>query len=213
MRILDLETWERARAFESFTSHCEHPQFALCSNVDITALRPYLKARGVPFTSGMVYIVSRAANGVREFRYRVVEGKPVEHETVNPAITLLNDDESLSFYVFPFDPDFGAFADACAAAKAAGPPPRADRSKRGRRGGILMCSTIPWISFTTMTHPAFSSEDATPRIAWGKFYQEGDRILMPLSVQVHHGMMDGIHVGRFWQQVETMCAEPETFLD
>lgn len=35
---------------------------------------------------------------------------------------------------------------------------------------------------------------------------------MPLSVQGHHAMMDGIHVGRYFEQVQSYLDEPSIFL-
>ncbi len=37
---------------------------------------------------------------------------------------------------------------------------------------------------------------------WGKYFSEGDRTMAALSVQTHHGLMDGIHVGRFYEQLQ-----------
>lgn len=36
----------------------------------------------------------------------------------------------------------------------------------------------------------------------GKFKKEQDRILLPFSVQVHHGLMDGYHVGKYYNLLE-----------
>lgn len=30
----------------------------------------------------------------------------------------------------------------------------------------------------------------------GKYYTQGDKVLMPLAIQVHHAVCDGFHVGR-----------------
>jgi len=34
---------------------------------------------------------------------------------------------------------------------------------------------------------------------------------MPLSVQVHHAVVDGRHVGEYFQKIETMAASPEKY--
>ncbi len=36
---------------------------------------------------------------------------------------------------------------------------------------------------------------------------------MPLSLQVHHAVVDGIHVGRFFQQVEAVAARAQDLLN
>jgi chloramphenicol O-acetyltransferase type A len=59
------------------------------------------------------------------------------------------------------------------------------------------------------THPG----DSIPRFAWGKFFWEGDRLEMPLSVDGHHGVIDGVHVGRFYAEMGRYLSAPEAVLD
>ncbi|WP_428866904.1 CatA-like O-acetyltransferase [Clostridium sediminicola] len=52
-----------------------------------------------------------------------------------------------------------------------------------------------WVSFTSITHPIqMNPVHSVPRIAWGKYFEENGKIKLPLSVQVHHSLVDGIHV-------------------
>ena len=210
MNPIETDTWKRRGPLTSF-SNCEHPHFALCANIDITALRPYLKRCGVTFTIGMVYVISRAANSIPPFRYRIRDGEVIEHSIAHPAITMLRDDESLAFFVNTYQEDFQAFASGAAQLMRPNDGHRPARPRK-RRDDMLMLSTIPWVSFTCMTHPSFSREDSVPRIAWGKYFWEGDRLKMPLSVQVHHGLMDGLHVGRLFERIQAYCDQPESVM-
>ena len=36
---------------------------------------------------------------------------------------------------------------------------------------------------------------------------------MPLAVQVHHALMDGVHVGRFYALMQEYLSEPVFLLD
>jgi len=56
-------------------------------------------------------------------------------------------------------------------------------------------------------HPA----DSIPRFAWGKFFPEGQALKIPLSVQGHHALMDGIHMAKFYEKVEGYLADPATW--
>jgi chloramphenicol O-acetyltransferase type A len=42
---------------------------------------------------------------------------------------------------------------------------------------------------------------------------ENDRLMMPISVEVHHALMDGLHVGLFFSQLEDALAKPAAFVD
>ena len=72
---------------------------------------------------------------------------------------------------------------------------------------------MPWLSFTSVMHPMnLRTLDSVPRIAWGKFFEDGEKLKMPLSVQAHHALMDGIHIGRFYSRVQELLDNPDEFL-
>jgi chloramphenicol O-acetyltransferase type A len=49
-------------------------------------------------------------------------------------------------------------------------------------------------------------------VAWGKFFAQGKRWQLPLSVQGHHALMDGLHLGRYFEQVQALLEHPEYLL-
>jgi chloramphenicol O-acetyltransferase type A len=74
-------------------------------------------------------------------------------------------------------------------------------------------TAIPWVSFTSFMHPLdLSPVDSVPRFAWGKFFADGELLKMPLSVQAHHALMDGLHVGRFYEIVQDYLHHPGSVL-
>jgi len=36
--------------------------------------------------------------------------------------------------------------------------------------------------------------------------------MLPISVEVHHALMDGLHVGRYLTRLEEMLMQPENYL-
>ncbi|MCB0574850.1 MAG: hypothetical protein KDC61_09825 [Saprospiraceae bacterium] len=46
-----------------------------------------------------------------------------------------------------------------------------------------------------------------PKIVFGKYFASGDRLLMPVSVEVHHALMDGLHAGRFFGRFQQVLEE------
>ena len=62
-------------------------------------------------------------------------------------------------------------------------------------------------------HPLkLSPPDSVPRFAWGKHRKEGKKILMPLSVQGHHAVMDGLNAGRFYEEFQRLADHPDLLL-
>ncbi|HSQ16407.1 MAG TPA: chloramphenicol acetyltransferase [Anaerolineales bacterium] len=211
MHKIDMHTWSRREHFEYFNTF-NHPHFNLCANMDLTRLHPYIKEHGFSLTAAIIYLISRAANAIPEFRYRIREGEVVEHETVSPSVTILVANDLFSFCSIDYSPDFSEFAERSArliAAVKQGPmlkdPPGRD--------DLLFMTAIPWVSFTSFTHPMrLHPADSIPRFAWGKYFQEGNLLKMPLSVQGHHALMDGIHMGRFYAEMEEYLGHPAAVL-
>ena len=77
---------------------------------------------------------------------------------------------------------------------------------------MYFISTLPWLHYTQLIQPVACGEDSNPRFAWGK-YQPNDkgRMMMPMSVLVHHGLADGVHIAKFYdnfdRQMKRICTE------
>lgn len=211
MRYIDLETWTRREHFEFFKTFTA-PHFNMCANVDVTAFYPAVKQCGHSFTVALVYVITRAGNTIPEFRQRIRDGNPVEYEMIHPGVTILINEDVFTFANFRYIEDFSSFAthatEQIAQVKA---NPGLDTDE-GRDDWYFM-TAIPWVSFTSFMHPLhLEPVDSVPRFAWGKYFQEGDSLKMPLSVQGHHALMDGLHMGRFYKQIQELLDHPEAYL-
>ena len=70
---------------------------------------------------------------------------------------------------------------------------------------VIHFSTVPWISFTGVTHPQnFKYKDSIPKITFGKYFHRNDRMILPVSINAHHGLMDAFHVSRYLQLFEQL---------
>ena len=78
---------------------------------------------------------------------------------------------------------------------------------------MIHFTTLPWLHFTSFSHARnWGREDAVPKIAFGRADADGPRLWLPFSVEVHHALMDGLHLGRYVQDVEAALADPEPWL-
>jgi chloramphenicol O-acetyltransferase type A len=211
MRHINLETWSRHEHFKVFSAF-DHPHFSMCANVDLTIFYPVVKQRGLSSNVAIVYVIARAANAIPEFRYRIRAGKVVEHEIVHPATTILTDDDLFTFCTFDYTEDFSLFA-ARAAEQIAYVKEHLTLEDEPGRDDLLFMTAIPWVSFTSFMHPLhLDPVDSVPRFAWGKFFEDGKFLKMPLSVQAHHALVDGVHVGRYFAEVEDYLHHPGSVL-
>ena len=89
--------------------------------------------------------------------------------------------------------------------------PRRGRRRPGgpapsRTGGdpdeLLFLSTLPWLSYTALVQPVPVPADSNPRITWGRYFEQGGRTLLPVTVLCHHALVDGVHIARFFRELE-----------
>lgn len=211
MRYLDMQTWSRRNHFRLFSTF-NHPHFSMCVNVDMTAFYPFVKRNGYSFTVCMVHVIARTANAIPEFRYRIRGDQVVEHEIVNPSFTILTDKDLFSFCDIEYVEDFSEFASR-AAKNISYVKAHPDLEIKPESDDVLYMTSIPWVSFTSFNHPMqLHPADSVPRFAWGKCFKENDTLKMPLDVQGHHAIMDGIHMGRFYEKIQDYLHHPEVVL-
>jgi len=211
MHEIDLSTWPRRRHYELFSTF-NHPHFSLCANLELAAFRAAAQRGGFPFTVAFIYAIARAANAIPEFRQRIRSEKVIQHDVVSPSFTLLTDRELFGFCTVPYDKQFAAFAATAAAAMAQARDHPSLENESGR-DDLLYMTALPWVSFTSFTHPMQQHPaDSIPRFAWGKFFNEGGSLKIPLSVQGHHALLDGIHMARFYANMEECLQHPEVAL-
>ena len=211
-KYLDLANWARRDLFEFFIGF-DKPYFNICARLDISNLLALLRRRAnVSVSLAYHYFALRIANEIEPFRYRLREGKVIVHDVINGGTTVLLANDSYTFAYFDYEEDFEKFVlEAGRAVKEAqtGNHP----FKPTNRDDTVYFTVLPWVSFTSFSHARnWGREDSVPRIAFGKFTKENDRILLPISVEVHHALMDGLHVGQYLARLEEVLRKPEDYI-
>jgi len=207
MKHIAYESIHRQKHFDFF-SKMDQPHFSVCANVDITLFKKNLLLYDHPFTPSIVYVIARVANEIPEFRHRIRDGKVVEHDFVHPSFSVLTDiADVFSFCYVDYQVDFNKFIRAAQERMILMKKKPSFEDELGR-DDYLFLSAFPWASFTNVNHAMHHSPvDSVPRIVWGKYFKEGDQIKMPLSVQAHHAVVDGIHIGRYFQRFQALLDE------
>ena len=81
--------------------------------------------------------------------------------------------------------------------------PTSDLGAGAGRTDLIYFSAVPWFAFTEMKHARSANRgDSIPRISTGKLTRSGDRLTMPVSLDVHHGFIDGRQAGEFFALLE-----------
>jgi len=210
MRTIDMQTWSRREHYEHFSTY-GYPHWGLCANVDISEFYAAVKEGGYSITIALIYLIARTSNDIPEFRYRIRDDQVIEHEVVNPGFTFLVDNDAFSFCLVDYVEEFATFAKK--AAEKIAYIKENPWVHQVPEDDVLYMTAIPWVSFTSFLHPMrLQPEDSIPRFAWGKFIDEGGLLKMPLGVQGHHALLDGVHAGRFYTGIQEYLSNPEGIL-
>jgi chloramphenicol O-acetyltransferase type A len=205
---LDTEAWSRRHLFRLFKDY-DDPFINVCADVDVTPLLSFVRGRGLSLFVTYHFLSTKTANELEPFRYRLRGERVLVHERVDAGAIVLLDDDSFTFVYFDYEEDFRSFHERARAAveKARVEPPPLD--SREDRDDLIYHSVIPWVSFTSISHARDSRrQSGIPKVTFGKYRDAGGRVLMPVSVEVHHALMDGLHVGRFFERLEGHFTDP-----
>ena len=205
MRIVDMSASARQRQYEYFLS-MDNPHVSLTVNCDISHLLEVTEARKLPFFLTLLHCVVNAANAVPELRQRIRGDEVVEYENCLSSHTVALPDDSYCYC--PLDcsmplEEFLPYAkEAVERAKLADSLDDGEDSEK-----LYFVTSVPWFSFAALHVPTKSSRDSIPRISFGKYFTQEGKTLLPLHLQVHHGLVDGVHIARFYEGVERRIRE------
>lgn len=209
---LDIANWSRRELFEFFIAY-SNPYFNICANVDITRLLTFVqKQPQVKISLAVHYFALRVANEIEPFRYRLKDEKVFVYDVINGGTTVLLPNESFAYAYFDYHRDFKRFIEGMGKA-VDDIRTGSGKLKPTMRDDVIYHTTLPWISFTSFAHARTKGRgDSVPRFVFGKFFKDNDRTLMPISIEVHHALMDGLHVGRYLNRLQEALADPARFL-
>lgn len=200
---LNINKWPRKDHFKFF-SKFEEPFFGITAEVDCTELYKKCKQEDSSFFMNYLYLSLKAANEIESFRYRIKGKKVLVFDRVHASPTIGRPDGTFGFSYMSYFDTFSEFsAEAQKEIKRVQSTTGLEPALSGQN--VIHFSSLPWISFKSLSHArSFSFEDSCPKISMGKITPTGDRFIMPVSVHVHHALMDGYHVGKFLERYQEL---------
>lgn len=205
---IDKENWNRVEHFNFFKVF-DDPNHGIVVNIDCTEAYEFAKKQGESFYLYYLHKMLKAVNAVKEFKYRI-EGDDVYcYETIHGDGTVGRADHTFGFAFYAYDPDRFVFYDK------ANKEDRRVKESSGlmpegspNRLDTIHFSAVPWFSFTSLKHArSFSNHHGVPKISTGKTFRSNGRLLMPVQIEVHHGLIDGWHIGQLIGKIEEFLKE------
>lgn len=210
-RTIDLAAYPRKAHLEYFMGMAS-PQTGLTVNVDVTDFKAFVKKEGCSFYLSFMHVVALAANSIPQFRQRIIllssGGYEIrEYEKCPTSHTEPCGNDMYCYCYLHHDMPWKEYIQTAA-----------EQQKKARMAAsldedsdsdaLLLATCVPWVHYTNCIHPTDGVFDSHPRIGWGKFEPDfRGRLMMPLTVVVHHGLVDGIQLGQFYDNVQKTMSD------
>ena len=198
MKRIDLDTYPRLDHFNHFCAMA-YPYTGVTVDVDVTDLLALCREKGYSFYLMVLHAVSLAADDVPVVRRRIDHGGIVEYDECPTSHIELKPDGTYAYctlrHHMPLAEYLAQAESARTAAREGGSIEEEDDVQ-----SMYFISTLPWLHYTQLIQPVACGEESNPRITWGKYQaDQNGRMMMPLSVLVHHALADGIHIAKFYE--------------
>ena len=197
--FLDLATWKRREHFELYRTSAQ-PFFSIAVEIDVTTVYDQTREPTSPsFLVAMLHRTMVAARETPALCLRLRGDCVWSHDALRLSTTVMRADDTFGFAVLEPRPTLNAFANHA----------RSELERAKRLGplvipvgdDIVYHSTLPWVRFTSFTNAINTGADSIPRIVFGKRFRDGPRWMMPVAVEVHHAVVDGLDVARFIERL------------
>ena len=206
-RVIDMSADPRRAHFDYFRSLANN-QAGVTVDVDVTRLVRWCKARGASLYLGFMHAAALAANAVPELRRRIVDGGTVvEYDGCGTSHVEMTASGAYGYCTLWHDLDWDEFF----------PYAEAERAKCRESASIdedddvdalYFVTCLPWLHYRELIQPTEGGDASNPRISWGR--DEADwrgRLMMPVTLLCHHALADGIHIARFYENLNRVLAD------
>ncbi len=204
--LINIENWKRKGQYLFFKDF-EEPFYGVCVTIDCTNAYKKAKAQQCSFFLYYLHRSLIAVNNIENFRYRIEENNVYLYERIDASTTVDKPDGTFGMSDgIAFHPDFRIFE--------ANAIKEMDRVRNSCElspscdNNVIHYSAVPWINFTSLSHARrFSRQDSSPKISFGKITENNGRRTMPVSIHVHHALVDGLHIGQFIEEFQQLMNE------
>lgn len=199
---IDVNNWKRRVYFEHYFSNVPCT-YSMTAKIEITKLIN----SGKRLYPSMLYCITSIVNKYEEFRTAFNnKGELGIYKTMNPSYTIFHkESQTFSNLWTEYNEDYYEFCKAYENDLMIFGDKEDFQAKPHTPENVFNVSMIPWVSFEGFNLNLKNGYDyLLPIFTMGKYYNENDKVFLPLAIQVHHAVCDGFHVSRFLEDLQNM---------
>ena len=201
---IDLKQWSRGDLFQFYIEKMRIVM-SLTVDIDVTNLKAYARKTQFSFYPLMVWAVSKVINAHDEFKFSWdQDGNLIHWDYISPSYTdFHSEDENFTKLVTEYSEDPAEFCERMAADR--------ERHKNDRAvldhqpPNFFDVSCLPWVKYKHFdVHVFDEGKFLAPVVTWGKYEPADGKLIMPLTMNIHHAVSDGFHLSRFFTEVQEL---------
>lgn len=200
MKIIDIENWNRKAHYNHFCG-LKDPYFALTIPFNVTKAYQFSKDNNVSFFAKYLHDCMKAINTVDNLKYRIENNNVVQYDVINASATLMRSDNTYGFSFIDFAEDLQTFIKNIESEKQ-----RIQQSNDlyppKNTLDCIHCSALPWVHYSGHKEPVSGMLESVPKLSFSKAVKHQSELIMNVSINVNHALVDGYHVGLFSEKFQ-----------
>lgn len=204
-KVIDKETYYRKGVFRHFSEDCKCST-SMTARIDVTDLVAYSKRTKTKFYINFLYLLSKVLNSREDYRmgYLWQTNELICYDVINPTQYVFHEDTETCTPVYSkYDEDYETFyADAL----------RDVQEAKNTRDYLLDMANHPnWFDASYISWLSYDSLNIelpdgylffAPIVNWGRYREEGGKLMMPVTVRLNHAIADGYLIANVFRLLE-----------
>ena len=178
----------------------------MTARIDVTPLKAYSEKTNTKFYINFLYILCKVLNSRDDYKmgYLWETDELICYDQINPTQYIFHDDTETCTPVYTkYNEDYACFYENAKR--------DIELAKDTREYGLNMAEHPNWFDASYISWLSYDSLNIelpdgylffAPIINWGKYREEKERFMMPVSVRLNHAIADGYLVAKVFKLLE-----------
>lgn len=204
-KVIDKENYYRKGVFRHFSEDCKCST-SMTARIDVTELVKCSKETNTKFYINFLYVLSKVLNSRDDYKmaYLWQTEELICYDVINPTQYVFHEDTETCTPVYTlYNEDYKTFYE--------GARKDIEKAKETREYGLdsanhpnwFDASYISWLSYDSLNIELPDGYLYFPPIVnWGKYREENNRLMMPVSVRLNHAIADGYLIANVFRLLQ-----------
>lgn len=204
-KVVDKETYYRKGVYRHFTQDCKCST-SMTARIDVTELVKYSKSTNTKFYVNFLYILTKVLNSRDDYKmgYLWQSEELICYDVINPTQYIFHDDTETCTPVYTkYYENYEKFYEEAVKDIEAAKATREYGLDAANHPNWFDASYISWLSYDSL-HIELPDGYLyfLPIINWGKYREENEKLMMPVSVRLNHAVADGYLIANVFRLLQ-----------